>query len=194
MSYHQTNTINDFNAAKYPQSISRMALGTKVSKMQFSRWPLGAILELKVKARSSDETNITNQILGPKYPISHKSHIIVDQIVKNATFKMATGRHIGFRTPKTSAQTFARVTKNPTLPHHVHGIVPDDPPNNAAMSEALCYIHPFNSCYWNVLCFMNVKSKLRHKIINPYMKNEQGQSQNIMLCETELLWKWNISL
>ena len=74
-----------------PQSISHTALGIKVSKMQFSRWPPGAILDLKVKARSNDETNITNQFLGPKYTISHKPHITVGQIVENVIFKMAAG-------------------------------------------------------------------------------------------------------
>ena len=93
-----------------PQSINHTASGTKVSEMQFSRWPPGAILDLKVKTRSKDETNITNQFLGPKYPISHKSHIIVGQVVENVIFKMAAGRHIWFQAPKNLAHTFARVT------------------------------------------------------------------------------------
>ena len=64
--------------------------------------------------------------------------------MENVIFKMAAGRHIGFRAPKNSAHTFARVTlakfcylapvddkstKKPTLSHHGHGIVPDDPTN-----------------------------------------------------------------
>ena len=93
-----------------PQSISHTALRTKILKMQFSRWPPGAILDLKVKTRSNDETDITNQLFGPKYPISHKSHITMGQIVENIIFKMAAGRHIGFGAPKNSAHTFARVT------------------------------------------------------------------------------------
>ena len=32
------------------------------------------------------------------------------QIVENIIFKMAAGRHIGFRAPKNSAHTFASVT------------------------------------------------------------------------------------
>ena len=92
------------------QSISHTTLGTKVSKMQFSRWPPGAILDLKVKTGSNDEGNKTNQFLGPKYPISHKLHITVGQIVENVIFKMAAGGHIGFRAPKNSTHTFARVT------------------------------------------------------------------------------------
>ena len=78
--------------------------------MQFSRWPPGAILDLKVKTRSNNETDITNQFLDPKYPVSHKSHITMGQIVENVIFKMAAGRHIGFGDPKNSAHTFARVT------------------------------------------------------------------------------------
>ena len=92
------------------QSISHTALGTKILKMQFSRWPPGAILDLKVKTRSNDETDIINLFFGPKYPIGHKSHITMGQIVENVIFKMATGRHIGFGAPKNSAHTFARVT------------------------------------------------------------------------------------
>ena len=79
-----------------PHSISHTALGTKILKMQFSRWPPGAILDLKVKTRSNDETDSTNQFFGPKYPISHKSHITMGQIVENVIFKMAAGRHVGF--------------------------------------------------------------------------------------------------
>ena len=93
-----------------PQSISQTALRNKILKMQFSRWPPGAILDLKVETRSNDETDITNQFFGPKYPISHKSHITMGQIVENVIFKMAAGCHIGFRAPQNSAHTFASVT------------------------------------------------------------------------------------
>ena len=51
------------------------------------------ILHLKVETESNHQTN-TKMISLP--PIKHKSQGTGDQSIKNAIFKMAAWRHIGF--------------------------------------------------------------------------------------------------
>ena len=58
---------------------------------------MAAILDLKVKMRSNDTTNIRYEFLDPQNPIKHVSISSIDQTVQKLIFKMADGSHIGFK-------------------------------------------------------------------------------------------------
>ena len=54
-------------------------------------------MDLKVKMRSNDKTDIKYEFLDPKNPRKHMSISSVGQTVEKLIFKMADGSRIGFK-------------------------------------------------------------------------------------------------